>query len=121
MGKNLRKNLPEMSAPRIFETYGGEVPEGKDVRDTLATRPPQRQAIIQDGWKLIANEDGSLELYNLTADPGEEHNCAKDQPEKRDALHGRIKAWHEQTPRNQATAKDLSEADLQRLEANGYL
>lgn len=121
MGMDLRKTLPEMNAPRIFETYGGEVPEGKDVRDTLATRPPQRQAIIQEGWKLIANEDGSLELFNLSEDPGEQENLAEKEPLKRDALHLQLKAWHQQTPRNQATAKDLSEADLQRLEANGYL
>lgn len=120
-GMDLRKAMPEMNAPRIFETYGGEVPEGKDVRDTLATRPPQRQAIIQEGWKLIANEDGSLELFNLTEDSGEKNNLASAHPDKRDALHQQLKTWHEQTPRNQSTAKDLSEADLQRLEANGYL
>lgn len=120
-GMDLRKDLPAMTVPRIFETYGGEVPRGENVRDTLATRPPQRQAIIQEGWKLIANEDGSIELYNLTEDPTEVHDLASEQPERRDALHQQLKTWHEETPRNQSTAKDLSEDDLQVLKATGYL
>jgi arylsulfatase A-like enzyme len=121
LGMDLQKQLPEPGAPRIFETYGGEVPRGENVRDTLANRPPQRQSIIHEGWKLIVNDEKSIELYNLADDPAEEHNIAGDFPEKRDALHQQLKAWHEMTPRNQSTAKDLSEADLQRLEANGYL
>jgi len=121
LGMDLQKQLPEADAPRIFETYGGEVPRGENVRDTLANRPPQRQSIIQEGWKLIVNDEKSIELYNLADDPAEERNIAGDFPEMRDALHQQLKAWHEQTPRNQSTAKDLSEADLQRLEANGYL
>ncbi len=120
-GMDLRKALPENDTPRVVETYGGEVPEGEDVREALATRSPQRQSIIQAGWKLIASEGGSVELYNLLEDPAEAHNLADQFPEKRDELLRQIQAWHEQTPRNQSTAKDLSEADLQRLEANGYL
>ncbi|HRD51384.1 MAG TPA: hypothetical protein PKY96_01920 [Flavobacteriales bacterium] len=118
---DLRKTLPAAATDRIIETYGGEVPEGEDVREALATRSPRRQAILADGWKLIANENGELELYHLAEDPGETKNLAADQPERRDALHTRLKAWHEQTPRNQSTAEDLSEQDLQMLEANGYL
>lgn len=120
-GMDLRKTLPDAAAPRAIETYGGEVPKGEDVRDALANRAPRRQAVIQEGWKLIVSEGEDLELYNLSTDPNEEHNVANENPEKRDALHQQIKTWHEQTPRNQSTAKDLSEADLQMLEANGYL
>lgn len=120
-GTDLRQRLPEPGTPRIFETYGGTVPKGEDVREALATRPPQRQGIIQGTWKLIRNEGGSLELYDIGADPTEEHNRAEDLPETRDALEAQLEAWHQQTPRNQSTAKDLSEADLQMLEATGYL
>jgi arylsulfatase A-like enzyme len=120
-GLDLRKSLPDTAAPRVIETYGGEVPKGEDVREALANRPPRRQAIIQDGWKLIVSEGDAVELYNLNTDSTEEHNVASENPEKCDALHQQIKTWHEQTPRNQSTAKDLSEADLQMLEANGYL
>jgi arylsulfatase A-like enzyme len=120
-GMDLRKTLPDAAVSRVIETYGGEVPRGEDVRDALANRPPRRQAIIQDGWKLIISDGDALELYNLTTDPTEEHNVANEHPEKRDALHQQLKTWHEQTPRNQATAEDLSEQDLQMLEANGYL
>jgi len=120
-GMDLRKVLPDATTSRVIETYGGEVPKGVDVREALANRPPRRQAIIQEGWKLIVSEGEDLELYNLSIDPNEEHNIATENPEKRDALHQQIKTWHEQTPRNQSTAEDLSEQDLQMLEANGYL
>lgn len=120
-GMDLRKTLPESGAPRVIETYGGEVPEGEDVRENLATRPPRRQAVIADGWKLIASENGEIELYHLADDPNETKNLAEAHPDRRDALHQQLKTWHEQTPRNQSTAEDLSEQDLQMLEANGYL
>ncbi|MCF6286151.1 MAG: sulfatase-like hydrolase/transferase [Candidatus Hydrogenedentes bacterium] len=120
-GMDLRKTLPEANAPRIFETYGGSVPKGEDVREALATRPPRRQGIIQDGWKLIQNESGDRELYHITEDPAEEHNLVTKHPEKAAALAVLLEDWHQRTPRNQSTAQDLSEDDLQMLEANGYL
>lgn len=121
MGMNLLTQRPAPDAPRIFETYGGDVPDGEDVREALATRPPRRQGIILDGWKYIRNEDGSHELYAIAEDPAEETNLADQHPEKVKALETMVESWHQQTPRNQSTAKGLSEADLQMLEANGYL
>jgi choline-sulfatase len=120
-GIDLSRTVPVPDVARVFETYGGGVPKGEDVRETLATRPPRRQAIIDAGWKLIRNDEGSVELYNLSEDPAEENNVVRKFPEKRAALEARLEAWHKDTPRNQSTAKDLSEADLEMLEANGYL
>lgn len=120
-GMNLLEQRPEPDAARVFETYGGNVPDGEEVREALATRPPQRQGIIVENWKLIRNEDGGRELYNIADDPGEEHNLAGENPEKREALETQLEAWHQQTPRNQSTADALSEEDLKMLEAQGYL
>ena len=89
--------------------------------EALATRPPRRQAIIQSGWKFIRNEEGSRELYHLTEDPTEEHNLIDSQVERANALEAQLETWHQQTPRNQASANDLSEEDLRMLEAQGYL
>ncbi len=120
-GMNLLDEQPAANTPRIFETYGGDVPGGKNVRAALATRAPRRQGIIQEGWKFIRNEEGSRELYHIAADPAEENNVIEEHPERAADLESLLETWHEQTPRNQATAEGLSEEDLRMLEANGYL
>lgn len=50
---------------------------------------------LRDGdWKLIENyEDGSLELFDLSADPGERHNLAAEQPERAKAMRAKLDAW----------------------------
>lgn len=50
---------------------------------------------IRDGdWKLIEwYEDGSVELFNVTADLGEKNDLAKSQPERAKAMLARLKAW----------------------------
>ena len=120
-GMDLRKESPDTSAARVFETYGGSVPKGEDVRAALANRPPRRQGIIESGWKFIRNEDGSRELYHIAEDPGEEANLIGAHPERAKALEQALEAWHQTTPRNQSSADNLSEEDLKMLEAQGYL
>ncbi|MBN1588926.1 MAG: sulfatase [Pirellulales bacterium] len=52
-------------------------------------------AAVRDGdWKLIEwYEDGSLELFNLSDDPGEKNNLAEVKPEVRNSLHRKLDAW----------------------------
>lgn len=120
-GMNLLQSLPDASAPRVFETYGGDVPKGGDIREALATRPPRRQGIIVSGWKFIRNEDGSRELYDLARDPGESLNLIAERPERAENLEALLETWRQQTPRNQSSAEGLSKDDLRMLEAQGYL
>lgn len=120
-GMDLLQQQPAPDTARVVETYGGSVPKGEHVREALATRPPRRQAIIQDGWKFIRNEEGSRELYHLSEDPAEEQNLIESQVERAEALEVLLEKWHQETPRNQASANDLSEEDLRMLEAQGYL
>jgi arylsulfatase A-like enzyme len=48
-------------------------------------------------WKLMEFlEDGKQELYNLKRDIGEEHNVAKQNPDKVKELHAKLVAWREQ-------------------------
>jgi arylsulfatase A-like enzyme len=48
-------------------------------------------------WKLMEFfEDGKQELYNLKNDIGEEHNVAKENPDKVKELHAKLVAWREQ-------------------------
>jgi arylsulfatase A len=51
-------------------------------------------AIRQGDWKLIEFfEDGSVELYNLRDDPGEERNLADAEPERVRMLKGALADW----------------------------
>jgi arylsulfatase A-like enzyme len=64
-----------------------------EQRDPLfRTRPC---GVIRKGrYKLHEYfEDGGLELYDLTDDIRERNNLADKMPEKRDQLHGLMKAW----------------------------
>lgn len=47
-------------------------------------------------WKLIENYDtGSVELYNLRSDLGEEHNLARKDPAKVRELQAKLNAWRQ--------------------------
>lgn len=51
-------------------------------------------AIRQGDWKLIELFDtGTVELYNLARDPGEQHNLAHQHPHKTAALARRLADW----------------------------
>ena len=51
-------------------------------------------AVRKGNWKLIEYfEDGTLELYNLKDDIGEENNLAQEMPKKTKQLHKLLKNW----------------------------
>jgi arylsulfatase A-like enzyme len=56
-------------------------------------------SIIRSGdWKLIHYyEDGHDELYHLTADIGEQHDCAAAQPERTKAMRKKLDVWLTET------------------------
>jgi len=59
-----------------------------------AFRTTPAGAIRSGDWKLIEYfEDGTLELYNLSQDIGEDNNLAAKETAKRDELLNMMKAW----------------------------
>lgn len=51
-------------------------------------------ASVRDGdWKLLAYRSGTLKLYNIEEDIGEEKDLSKTNPEKVDALLKKLKRW----------------------------
>jgi len=51
-------------------------------------------AVRQGDWKLIEQyETGQLQLYNLAADIGEQHNLAEQMPEKARRLQQKLAQW----------------------------
>jgi arylsulfatase A-like enzyme len=81
--------------------------DGKDIWPTLADRQPSphedilinvepiRGAVRRGKWKLVkmATLPGKTELFDLSQDPAEERNLAKDQPEIVADLESRLLAY----------------------------
>ena len=56
-------------------------------------------AIREGGWKLLINADHSdPQLFNLTDDPGEQHNLAGNEPEKVTEMAEKVIAWRKSMP-----------------------
>lgn len=73
-------------------------------------RPPDRNAFYDDDdlpdlamrdgrWKLVCEYDGLIpELYDLDADPAEQHNVASNHPEVVKAMTRKVIDWHRSMP-----------------------
>ena len=65
-------------------------------------------------------EEGTLELFDLEADPEEKANLAAREPERARAMRAEIAAWRRAHTREQRDPAPLSPEDRARLEALGY-
>jgi arylsulfatase A-like enzyme len=66
-------------------------------------------------FKLIEYfEDGQQELYNLKEDISEEHNLAKENPDKVKELHARLIAWREKVGAKMPTPNTEEKSDVKR-------
>jgi len=120
LGADLMNGAVPHDRARVIETYGGAVPKLPGARALMAERPPMRQGILLDGWKLIL--DGSeAELFFLPEDPLEERNLAAAHPEKTSQLAEQIASWDAQTPKGVFEDGELTKQDIRALESMGYL
>ncbi|MHC4234635.1 MAG: sulfatase [Planctomycetota bacterium] len=99
----------------------------KYYRPYQETRGDVNLVVRQANWKGIWNlEIPSLELYDLSGDPGERSNLAEDQPDLAAAMQQRAQAWFEAcelaaaqpTP---ADREEMDEEDLESLRSLGYV
>ena len=120
MGLDLIHDTVPMDRIRVFETYGGAVPNIPGVKSAMADAGPIRQGVILEGWKLIVNGK-DMQLYYLPEDPGELKNLSKAEPDRVDTLHQHIKDWETFTPMVEEGTENLSADDLKALESLGYL
>lgn len=68
--------------------------EGQGDPDGGPFRTTPAGAIRMGNWKLIEwFETGRLELYNLADDVGESRDLSRENPEQREALLARMRAW----------------------------
>lgn len=98
---------------------------------TPAPRTTESTAIILNGWKLIHNSkrlDGlpEFELYDHRKDPLDQTDLAADNPQIVERLKERLAAWRKLVTAQQLhgdaeSVQELSQEELQRLRALGYL
>lgn len=105
---------------RVIETYGGAVPTLPGARALMADRPPVRQGVVFNGWKLIIGGK-RLELFSLHEDPLEQNNLAEQHPDHVKELCADIAKWDAETPKGKAEEADLTPSDVQALRSLGYL
>ena len=120
LGLDLLRDDVAAERARVFETYGGAVPNLPGLKDAMAEAGPMWQGVIQEGWKLIVDGDKD-ELYYLPEDPGELDDRSAAEPARVEAMREIIKRWEEVTPRGEQGEEDLDADDLKALEALGYL
>jgi arylsulfatase A-like enzyme len=76
--------------PVYLEAYSKANDDGRDP--LFRTRPGS--VIIEGNWKLhYYYEDGGIELYNLSSDPGERDNLTIENPGKKEELLNKLQTW----------------------------
>ncbi|HVF59035.1 MAG TPA: hypothetical protein VNJ70_04395, partial [Thermoanaerobaculia bacterium] len=81
----------------------------------------ERWAVTEGTWKLIAASDGTLELFDLAADPGERTDLAAAHPARVRELSARLAATGLTRPRGDRAGGDRDEELERSLRSLGYV
>ncbi len=124
-------------APTLLGLVGVEVPAqmtgydllGDEVRPEAVSQNkhrPVRYAVVSGRWKLIHDDTtGRALLYDLSTDPGELTDVARQHPAEVARLRLRLedlrRAWSEGAPDGAARGNELDPERRKTLEALGYL
>lgn len=111
-------------APALRE--GGDLPPRPLLLTTYSRAPGEwagrRRGLVEWPWKWIENtDDGSQELYDLEADPGERENRAADLPERVAAMQARCEGIYGPMRTTNADSATVDPARLEKLKAMGYV
>jgi len=93
---------PSMRGQSLLSEMAGNAPPAQ--RDLVIDMPytdqtPRRRALIHGKFKLIASENElKPQLYDLDADPGEQHDLAAERPELASELDARLKELDAKIP-----------------------
>jgi arylsulfatase A-like enzyme len=90
---------PVTQRPDLFWAIARE--GGKAIAKPSQPRDISPRFAIREGdWKLLANDRGAdPQLYNLARDPGETQDLAASEPQVRDRLVSKLRAWLAHLPK----------------------
>jgi len=83
-----------------------------------------KKTIVVGNWKLVRDDPtGTLELYDLTADPAERSDLSRERPDLRDRLLALLEEREAGARSTAAVAetRELTEEELERLRGLGYV
>jgi arylsulfatase A-like enzyme len=84
--------------------------------------PGEQYAVRVGDWKLIVGPDaGARELFDLSRDPGEQNDLSAQEPARVEALDRKIHDWLAAHRRGDVVPDSVSQEDLERLRALGYV
>jgi len=96
----------------------------KDQNDPVELTWGVMVAVIQGGWKCIAQPDAGFVLHDLASDPEETSDCSTREPERARALEALIAEWLERHPApppgKLPRGSEVSPEQLEALRALGY-
>jgi arylsulfatase A-like enzyme len=109
--------------PRI---QGQEAPNGEApvflFRPDNTEIPGEQYAVRVGDWKLIVGPgEDARELFDLSRDPEERNDLSAKEPARVEALHLQIQGWLEAHRRGDGVPDSVSQEDLERLRALGYV
>ena len=114
----LANNIPK-DRVRVVETYGGAIPRLPGAKALMSNRPPLRQGVLHQGWKLIVGGKGP-ELFELASDPGERNNLSSLHPGRIERMRLLIAEWDAAVATLAGEEAPLSDEDIEALESLGY-
>ncbi|MDZ4858505.1 MAG: sulfatase, partial [Candidatus Hydrogenedentes bacterium] len=120
LGLDLINDAVPANRPRVVETYGGAVPGVPGAKAVMAGRPPMRQGVIVEGWKLVLGGPDP-ELFHIATDKGEIVNLYRKEPGRVAAMRSLIEEWDANVGTGSAEAADLTEEDVDALKSLGYV
>lgn len=102
------------------KSWSGKCPPEKPlIADALAWGLETR-AVVRGGWKLIARIDGSMELYDLRTDPGEQRDLSAERADIVGHLSERL-ADYVGTAAEMGAKMEIDEEMERNLRALGYI
>lgn len=125
--------------PTLLQAAGAPRLEGVEARSLVPwivgpppAEPPSPFAVAEsrdhvvvrtETWKLIARRDGrDLELYDLTADPGETADLTREKRRELERLRRFLESWEQNLrPAAETASEELDPETVEGLKALGYI